>query len=497
MPATRLLALFTLLALLLSAGGATAQDDDPPASGQGAEPLASLALAGSAFTYQGWLQSGGHPVSAACDFQFSLHEAVSGGAQLGSTQSMDAVVVAGGRFTVVLNEGDQFGPRAFDGSARWLAIAVRCPAGVGGFINLTPRQALTAAPLALSLPGLRTEPNASSPNVVGGHISNTVSVGFVGATIAGGGTTGLINSVTAHYGTVGGGYSNTAGASFATVGGGQGNTAGGSFATVSGGQINTASGAAATVAGGVGNIASGSVSFAAGANARATHSGSWVWACSTCATTYSPASNTFAANATGRFWFGNVASAAGSITPTIGAGNFISTSTGARLTTAGVWTNASDRHSKTAFAPVDGVAVLNALADLPITSWTYNVESEGIRHIGPTAQDFYAAFGLGDSDTSIGTVDADGVALAAIQGLHALVQQKNAEAAAQQSEIAALSERLAALESGLMPAGGVPAGGGYGQLLLGLLLGLLFGAAIGAGAFALGRRRQPAAPPAR
>jgi hypothetical protein len=90
--------------------------------------------------------------------------------QQGSTQTVTNVTVAGGRFTVVLNAAGQFGARAFDGSARWLAIGVRCPDS-GPYTPLSPRQALTAAPLALALPGLRTEINADSPNVVGGHIA--------------------------------------------------------------------------------------------------------------------------------------------------------------------------------------------------------------------------------------------------------------------------------------------------------------------------------------
>ncbi len=60
--------------------------------------------------------------------------------------------------------------------------------------------------------------------------------------------------------------------------------------------------------------------------------------------------------------------------------------------------------------------------------------------MGPMAQDLYAAFGLGDSDKSICTIDADGVALAAIQGLHEIVKEKDAE-------IAEMRARLAKLET--------------------------------------------------
>ncbi len=207
------------------------------------------------FHHQGELRNGSGPVSATCDFEFSLHDALASGAQLGSTQALTATVAAG-RFTVLLNGAGQFGARAFDGSARWLAIAVRCPTGVGSFVPLTPRQALTPAPLALALPGLRTEQNAASPNVIGGHISNTVSAGVSGATIGGGGESAFPNTVSGGVGTVSGGVGNTA-STGANVGGGQSNSASGDYATVGGGSENDASAAGATVDGGGGRSTGG------------------------------------------------------------------------------------------------------------------------------------------------------------------------------------------------------------------------------------------------
>jgi len=87
----------------------------------------------------------------------------------------------------------------------------------------------------------------------------------------------------------------------------------------------------------------------------------------------------------------------------------ISTSTGAMLTTGGVWQNASDVNRKHYFENVEGEDVLAKLRGLPITTWSYKVESDEVRHMGPTAQDFHATFGLGQDPKSIGTVDADGV----------------------------------------------------------------------------------------
>ena len=60
--------------------------------------------------------------------------------------------------------------------------------------------------------------------------------------------------------------------------------------------------------------------------------------------------------------------------------------------------------------PVNGQAVLARLAEVPITTWNYETQDPTIRHMGPMAQDFHAAFGLGESERHIPTIDADGVA---------------------------------------------------------------------------------------
>ena len=69
------------------------------------------------------------------------------------------------------------------------------------------------------------------------------------------------------------------------------------------------------------------------------------------------------------------------------------------------------------------------------------VQDDSIRHLGPVAQDFYAAFGLGESELAINMQDADGVAFASIQGLYELLLE-------QQALIAALEARIAVLEAG-------------------------------------------------
>ncbi len=98
---------------------------------------------------------------------------------------------------------------------------------------------------------------------------------------------------------------------------------------------------------------------------------------------------------------------------------------GAKLTSGGVWTNGSSREYKQGFAAVDVVDVLHKVNTLPISTWTYKNSSEGA-HVGPMAEDFKAAFGLGTDAQHIATVDADGVALAAIQGLYRQMQTQHA-----------------------------------------------------------------------
>jgi len=89
------------------------------------------------------------------------------------------------------------------------------------------------------------------------------------------------------------------------------------------------------------------------------------------------------------------------------------------------WQNGSDRNAKQDFADVDPRAVLEKVSALPVTKWKYKVETNGVQHLGPMAQDFHAAFGLnGADDKHIATVDEEGVALAAIQGLNQKVEER-------------------------------------------------------------------------
>ena len=244
--------LSSILILLLGVGIGYAQQPGNPEA-----PAAPQGVAGTAFTYQGQLKKDGVVVNTACDFIFTLYNAAIGGSAVVPPVNQ-TVGVSGGLFRAVLD----FGSGAFNGEGRWLGIQVKCPPDT----SYTPlgRQELTPAPLTLALPGLWTQQNTISPNLIGGYSGNLITSGVVGATISGGGYSGYANNVTDHYGTVGGGANNEAGngdatldnAWYATVGGGNGNQAGGDYAMVGGGYDNQAIGDYATVSGGYDNQAS-------------------------------------------------------------------------------------------------------------------------------------------------------------------------------------------------------------------------------------------------
>lgn len=79
-------------------------------------------------------------------------------------------------------------------------------------------------------------------------------------------------------------------------------------------------------------------------------------------------------------------------------------------------------------SPVTGANdILERLAELPLSFWTYGWDHGSVRHLGPMSQDFATAFGLGDSDRRIDMVDANGVVMAACQALLRRVQALESE----------------------------------------------------------------------
>ncbi|HOW68718.1 MAG TPA: tail fiber domain-containing protein [Candidatus Paceibacterota bacterium] len=383
---------------------------------------------------------------------------------------------------------------------------------------------------------------------LGGGFENAVGSDVVGGTIAGGrnnilgseawdatiggGNTNVI-SANAGASTVAGGWRNRIGTNTtaATVGGGKDNVILGSanYATIGGGLFNNISveAEAGTIAGGSANYVSGKYGFAAGYQARAEHSGSFVWSDASGRVAKSLESNQFmiqAANGVvlnadtrlrfggswgqkielmGSSWWG-IGTQPGIVYfrsgPTLSPGNgfawYVSGQhsdssydpgaegywlmrlnfqenvpqlckggvldtifgTGDAFTGGQAWLDlngsmhvagaiqaaalceSSDRNLKEKIVPADTEALLNKVLSLPISEWSFVHQSA--RHIGPMAQDFSAAFKVGYDDKHITTVDADGVALAAIQGLNQKLEEKNA---ALEKEIAELKETVATL----------------------------------------------------
>jgi chorismate mutase len=109
---------------------------------------AALAAIGSAFTYQGRLSEGGNEANGSYLLRFSLYDGALGGTQIGVSATNAVVVVSNGIFTVALD----FGTNAFDGSDRWMEIAVGT--GTNDFTVLSPRQPITPAPYAMTAANL-------------------------------------------------------------------------------------------------------------------------------------------------------------------------------------------------------------------------------------------------------------------------------------------------------------------------------------------------------
>ncbi|MEO8427932.1 MAG: tail fiber domain-containing protein [Verrucomicrobiota bacterium] len=271
--------------------------------------------------------------------------------------------------------------------------------------------------------------------------ANNLAIGYAGVVAGGGGYSSSLdrtipNKALGFWSAIGGGGDNTVTNEFGVVAGGSNNRSGGIFGTIGGGKDNSTMAAYATVPGGHLNSAQGTTSFAAGNRAIAEHDGAFVWADGTANSDFrSVAPDEFAVRATGGARFVSGLDASGN------------PASGVQLPAGGgAWATLSDRASKENLAPVNNRALLERLAAIPVQTWNYKTQNPAIRHIGIIAQDFANAFQVGEDDKHISTVDADGVALAAIKGLYELVREKAAEMRAKESEIQDLNERLRALE---------------------------------------------------
>ena len=131
------------------------------------------------------------------------------------------------------------------------------------------------------------------------------------------------------------------------------------------------------------------------------------------------------------------------------------------------WCSLSDRNLKTAIEPIDPQAVLAAVAGLDIRTWQYRNDDPSVRHMGPMAQDFYGAFGLGESDRWIFPLDADGVALAAVQAMNENMEAQGARLSAMETRLDSIEghNRLSLADPGVLAAVSLglvlAAGGGF------------------------------------
>jgi hypothetical protein len=337
---------------------------------------------------------------------------------------------------------------------------------------------LDEQPLELRVQGTRAfrlEPNETNGvNLVAGSAANVIEPGIQGATIAGGGSANYLGAPhvnraggdfatvsggsrnviepTAHWSTIGGGLANAVrlNSQWSTIAGGNRNQieldADGS--AIVGGRTNTINGGAsegfigggafnriltnvthASIPGGLSNTAGGDFSFAAGRQASALHDGAFVWSDNSELEQASTAENQFTIRASGGIRiFSNADSTTGVLLP---AGE-------------GTWSNLSDRDAKTEFAPVNARELLDRLTALPLQTWRYRSQTTPGRHLGPTAQDFHAQFNLGNDDRHIATIDADGVALAGIQGLNEKLEEELRRKEAEIEELRTKVDRLSA-----------------------------------------------------
>jgi hypothetical protein len=472
--------------------------------------ISTVKAQGTAFTYQGQLNSNGSSANGVYDLQFTLFDAAQNGNQIGAALISSAVTVNNGAFATTLD----FGPGVFAGPSRWLAIGARSRGG-GTFTALTPVQQITPAPYAIFA---ETSGNVGPSSVTAAQL-NTASApasgqvlscngsSLVWANPAGGSASGW--SLTGNSGTIpgvdflgttdyeplelwvdgsrafrlepangqpnvvgGSGTTVSPGAAGATIGGGTANTispdAAGTASnpTIGGGTHNMVYGDYATVPGGLGNVATGYCSFAAGHLANASQQGAFVWADSQPDSFFSGGNDSFSIRAQGgvqldpstSLFFGS---------QTRQMLNLYGTAYGIGVQNETLFFRSDGNYANSGdFSwfrggsfdgdqnqPGSGGQEMMRLdhngnlsvASLPITRCHFT-NDVATAHLGPMAQDFYAAFNVGSDEKHIAVVDEGGVALAAIQGLNEKLEQKEARIQQQGAEIQELKQSVADLK---------------------------------------------------
>lgn len=444
--------------------------------------LAALSpVAAQTFTYHGQLQDAGQPANGKYDLQLTLYSAQHGGAALATPTTLYGVDVKDGNFVSNVD----FGALAPLDQQAWLEVSVK--SANGQFVKLDNRSPV--APQGSACPGSWTlDGNAGIP---GGSYLGTADNQLVAlkannqyaALLYPGGNVGLAYpfgpATGVQYSTAIGYNAGTAFTGSTVIGGYADATFGTSvrdtatnqvvMAAEHGVGINTGKAANGnplmdelTIAPSAGlpagnadlslitgtpgatgyhgfNINAEPVGYLNLAGLYSPTAGSLDYGSILRVSYYSGTTASFAFNGAG------VGGAAIRVGTTAGNGN------GAFLSNAGMWTNASSRTFKDSFAAIDPVAVLEKLVALPVKTWYYKGNRDDGQHMGPVAEEFAAAFGLGSNEKYIGSVDESGVAFAAIQGLNRKVERENttlrSENANLRNQLDALSARLEKLEA--------------------------------------------------
>ena len=375
----------------------------------------------------------------------------SGSAWLAKRTNNNVAPSGGADWSLLAQKGDT-GPQGLQGVMGPTGVAgpqgATGPIGLQGPIGLTGATGATGPQGAIGATGPQGPPGSADAWSRTGNAGTTNGVNFLG-------TTdnqplelrvnsqprlrmGVNGSVALGANTTASGASSTA-MGFATLASGDRSTAIGDSTTAS---------ADDSIAIGSISTASGAYSTAMGNNAKAARKGTFVWADRVIpGLNFDPYSYPEAGGIDDSF---NIRASGGV--------HFMTAvnSTNGRPT-AGMWLGGggsgwnvySDRQAKTNFVAVDGRAILNHLATFPILAWNYKTQDPSVRHIGPMAQDFNTAFQVGEGDKTgekryINTLDADGVALAAIQGLNEIMKEKNAEIEELKAAVAQLKALVSA-----------------------------------------------------
>ncbi|HUA68783.1 MAG TPA: tail fiber domain-containing protein [Candidatus Saccharimonadales bacterium] len=444
------------------------------------QPSTGFAQGTTAFSYQGRLNVNGSPANGLYDVRFMVWDAPTNGNLIAGPLTNSATGVTNGLFAVTLD----FGSGVFTGPARWLELDVRTN-GSGAFTNLSPCQAITPVPYALyaqTSSGTNGTLTGNSVTLGGGGNSWDIGVANSGNLnicygdpvtnvwfTPGGDIEALGNiyangSLLAHSNLLVDGYANFEGSLVLKQGqtgttpwdisvGNASGPAGYSFNNALIFSVNqlpcldlfdmSGDNYGAWFPGGLGSAevdcgeitvrnpgswegvvdinSSGELNFAYGGNISSDGQGGLI------------------INGSQLSLGGGIA-CGGINTGTAGINCATVNATG------DIWCEtiyeSSDSNLKEKFAPIDSRKILKQVANLPISSWNFK-NDPATRHLGPMAQDFYAAFNVGTDDKHIATVDEDGVVLAAIQGLN---QQLDEQMKAKDAEIQDLKARLEKLE---------------------------------------------------